>query len=642
AWVVDGGHLIVTGGISWQATAAGLSDLLPLLPTAQQTISDLTPLATFSGQNAPLTGDTTLATGELQADARVLVALADGTPLLLRRTLGEGTVDYLAVDPNTVPLRGWDGMDQLWFGLMSSLAPQPNWSHGVIRWENAAAATQIMPGLDVLPSILPICGFLALYIALIGPVNYIVLNRINRREYAWLTIPVLIAIFSGLAYVVGGQLRGNDPSVARLTMIRSWPNTDIAHSTQLVGVLSPQRGQYTLAAPTDHFLRGVPRGLLGNANNNMLVSSFQSSIDVQQDRGFRAVDFPLDASFVGAFFASGTTPAPNISGSATLFYGPGSNDRHSVRGAVRNGSDQTLTNAVILGRGAVLRFAQDIPPGELVEFDMVLDPLEPPAPAPMGYPTERGSTAFGSSPYGYGGTTVFERTARDLLGDIPYIADPSYFYNTGERESTADQEERRRQLFVTTLVEDLFISTGRGNSIYFVGWGTDSPLELQIDDDRRFKAFDSTLYIVALDTALQPATDRVRITADQFVWAVAGRKGVRFASYAPVNLNLSSGNSIAFRYTPLAESQLGEVTELRIVARYMSGGATPVPVNVWDWEGEQWVGQTVLNGELRLTQPSRYIGPQNAVQLQVIGDDNNYFDLEHLYIEQVGRFAASE
>ncbi|MBK8024645.1 MAG: hypothetical protein IPK19_25285 [Chloroflexi bacterium] len=50
---------------------------------------------------------------------------------------------------------------------------------------------------------LPLFGFLALYILLVGPANYFLLSRINRREWAWVTIPILILVFSALAHTLG-------------------------------------------------------------------------------------------------------------------------------------------------------------------------------------------------------------------------------------------------------------------------------------------------------------------------------------------------------------------------------------------------------------------------------------------------------
>lgn len=42
--------------------------------------------------------------------------------------------------------------------------------------------------------------FVLLYVVLVAPVNYLILKRRGRRELAWVTIPLLAAIFSGVAY----------------------------------------------------------------------------------------------------------------------------------------------------------------------------------------------------------------------------------------------------------------------------------------------------------------------------------------------------------------------------------------------------------------------------------------------------------
>lgn len=42
--------------------------------------------------------------------------------------------------------------------------------------------------------------FILLYVVLVAPVNYILLKKRGRRELAWVTIPLLAAIFSGVAY----------------------------------------------------------------------------------------------------------------------------------------------------------------------------------------------------------------------------------------------------------------------------------------------------------------------------------------------------------------------------------------------------------------------------------------------------------
>ena len=67
-WMTRGGHLIVTGGQNWQATAAGLADLLPLTPDASRAIDGLQALADWLHDNpAHLSAQTVIATGTLRA-----------------------------------------------------------------------------------------------------------------------------------------------------------------------------------------------------------------------------------------------------------------------------------------------------------------------------------------------------------------------------------------------------------------------------------------------------------------------------------------------------------------------------------------------------------------------------------------------
>ena len=51
-------------------------------------------------------------------------------------------------------------------------------------------------------------GFLAVYLVLVGPVNYFLLKRRGRKELLWVTIPFLALAFSGVAYGLARGSRG--------------------------------------------------------------------------------------------------------------------------------------------------------------------------------------------------------------------------------------------------------------------------------------------------------------------------------------------------------------------------------------------------------------------------------------------------
>src|SRR4029078_3512544 len=73
------------------------------------------------------------------------------------------------------------------------------------------AAAQL-PNL-ALPPVGGLIAILVVYILLIGPINYLILKRIDRREWAWVTMPVLIVAFAVGAYGFGSLLRGTNAPV---------------------------------------------------------------------------------------------------------------------------------------------------------------------------------------------------------------------------------------------------------------------------------------------------------------------------------------------------------------------------------------------------------------------------------------------
>ena len=109
-WVYGGGHLIVTGGPNWQRATDGLLDLLPVTPAGTRSIADLSTLEDFLRlENKGLAQETLITEVEPHDGATALITASD-LPVLVRGTLGLGTVDFLSVDPTLEPLRSWAGM----------------------------------------------------------------------------------------------------------------------------------------------------------------------------------------------------------------------------------------------------------------------------------------------------------------------------------------------------------------------------------------------------------------------------------------------------------------------------------------------------------------------------------------------------
>jgi hypothetical protein len=629
-WIAQGGHLIVTGGPNWQATAAGLTDLLPLTPTGSTTLSDLSALQQWTRfRDGDLKQPTVIATGALKSDAQTLVSGPNGVPLLVRSLRGSGTVDYLAADPNTQPLRGWTGMSSLWLTLGTTVNPVPSWGYGIDNWDQAVNAVNIMPGVNLLPDILPLCGFLVAYIALIGPLNYLVLNRINRREYAWITIPVFILVFSVLAWSVGFNLRGNEVTASRLAVVQSWPNAERAQVQEVVGLLSPRRATYTLTADPNSFLRPVPR----IAQSSLLANTTQVSTDIQQSDVFRAANFPVDASFIAGFSSNAFVDKPAITGQASLFYSDPAQGAQGMRGSVRNDSPYTLKDPIILVRGQSLALNKPLAPGEVATFDLTLTSTELPSPSPLAF-APGGFTSVFQRSYIY--QSSIPQTIKDILGDQL----PTRRYYAPDDDTPQGQEALRRRYFLSSFINDAYNQlTGRGNRAYLAAWAEGaSPLQMSLEG-ANWRLLDSTLFLVELSVQITAPTGETLVTPDQFTWAIRERTSLN--DVGPLDMSLQAGDSIVFQFTPLPTAVLRQVNELNVIVDRSSSSSRGLPLQLWDWGAGKWenIQLSTDRNMFIVNDPARFLGPQNAVQVRVDAENiGGYPRIQDLSVQQRGEF----
>ncbi len=627
-WVAAGGHLIAVGGSSWQATAAGIAEMLPFTPQETGSIPSLQALSAWVRADAESLDDAaTAALGELKDGADILAAHADGAPILIRGVFGSGTVDYLTVDPNSAPMRGWSGLSDLWFALMTSTAPPVGWSMGITDWDQAVSAAQIFPGLDALPDILPLCGFLLGYILLIGPINYIVLKRINRREWAWVTIPVFIVVFTVLAFAVGANLRGTDATISQLTFVRAWSDTTRARADTVIGLLSPRRERYSLLAPDGETIRPIPRTLTGSALLANVGATF-ADMEIQQSAIFEASDFTVDASFIAPLGLTGSTAPPAISGSVTLTYDPRIEGQMIVRGSVRNDGENTLIDPVILARGTAEHLENDLAPGDQITFALVLagegvaSPLVRVPSPPV--------TFYSRTAAQYAQT---ERSVIDIMGAQSFNA------NINTRAFTdvddAALELRRRQFFLSSFVDDAY-SSGRGDRVYVAGWTMTPHTHIELEGSD-WSAQYSTLVIMELDAALDQPAEEVTITPERFTWMVRDQNR---AGASPNDVDFVAGEFAEFQFTPFPTAVLNTVTELVIRIGENTSGSRVIPLDIWDYERATWQPISLANAQWIADDPAPYLGAQNAVRVRVTADQvaSGFMRFTALGVEQRGMF----
>lgn len=343
AWLENGGELVVTGGPGGPKTAAGLADLLPVNVTGVQSVADLPALADYAGSAPPSAGPYVVTTSTLREGETLIHQ--DGLPLLARRQMGRGGVTFLALDPKLPPLAGWSGQTAIWEAIVDGLPVTPPWGHGVLDGYSAVQAVSVIPGLS-LPSVGQLFLFLFVYTLVIGPVNYLILRRLNRRELAWVTIPLLVLLFSAATYFTGFRARGGDAMLNQMAVAYGSIEADRVRTQTVFGLYSPRRARFDLALPYDSsafpFTEGF--GIVASSNNlEAIVRAGDLALN-----GIRT-----DTGQIATFIAEAHLPRPALSATARP------DESGAVEVTVRNDGAATLENAVILYQ------QQQIPLGNL-------------------------------------------------------------------------------------------------------------------------------------------------------------------------------------------------------------------------------------------------------------------------------------
>lgn len=352
-WLAAGGRLVIVGGTAGIGTLGGFPDeLLPYRPTA--TI-DLEPAGLTSLLGSPPDGATAVpAMAGALARGRALVSSGDRA-VAAELVYGSGRVTLLGFDPTTPWLAESTAVDGLWRSLLP-----PRGTEAVLLVDDS----QIVQSVYNLPSLAlpPIGGLLVLlgaYILVIGPLNYLILRRLDRREWAWVTMPVLVLGFAIAAFGYGAALRGTDIVVNEIAIVRGAPGTSEASADVYFGVFSPTRASYVVEVPSDALLASPISDPFG----------FDGSIlDVLQGTGTErpsAVrNLAVGTGSLRTIRAQVATTGPRMRAELRLTGGV-------LSGTFHNDSDQDLESVAIVLGSAVAALG-DVPAGGSVPVRLAL------------------------------------------------------------------------------------------------------------------------------------------------------------------------------------------------------------------------------------------------------------------------------
>ena len=559
-WLAHGGHLIVGGGAGAARTVAGLGDLLPATVAGSLSIDDLSVLSEQWGTSV-IPGPYLLADLSPHEGSEVVLSQASSdagdVALWVRHSYGEGWVDVWALDLSLNPFTRWDDYTHLWEAVMAvrtgalrGLLPQNSYS----LWEAVSA----IPGVE-LPSVLQILGFMLCYTVLIGPINYVILRKMDRRELAWVTIPILILGFTGCAYVTGFQVRGGRAILHRLGVVYVPAGGQVGRCMEVVGLFSPRRTEYDLQLDR----MGVTSFSDGGFRSAPARQSLRAWVEPE---GVRLADLRVDVGGIQPFIVGGYVPVAGAEADLGLVMN--ASGLIQLKGTVRNG-DLPLREAVLISGKEVERLG-DLAAGQTVSINL---------------PYRRA----------VGGNNLQEQ----IMGTVSYWDDPDLY---------------RRAQFIDALSpydNPLRLEGG----VYLIGWSDTSPVEAQVVD-RPFEAFETVLYLYALPVRGLETMHSITVPSSLVSCQPEETEGE--VNLWPIGGHLGSEGRVTYRCTLLPGVTLRRVSviELDVQGTTYSASGDPT-ISIWNQTEADWDPLVGGWGHHRLTAAEDYFIPPGEVLIRL-------------------------
>ena len=403
-WVVSGGRLIITHGPADSVLqSSGLKDLLP---------------AGFDGVartvNMPSAGSITVAGLNPKRTSTVLITVG-GVPIAVAGSYGAGRVTMAAVDLTSEPFQSAAQNSQvyLWRTIIGSgidapeslLAYTAQYEEGAVATYGGAShltnAVLRIAAFDT-PSTGFVALFLLVYVIVLVPLNYLMLKRMDRKEWAWISIPGLVLLFAGGTYAAGFLTRGSSQFINKVTVLETSAGQHIAGAYDAVGMFSSHHANYDLQISDPNALASIPSqsryGYYGGSMDE--VNTYSAARFLQTGSGTKILDASIDM-WAMRTFDSQTVRDLGGAIDVTLKKKPA---HGGYVGTVTNNTKFALTHCVILMTNQRHDLGT-LAPG--ASSSIYLDPLpviKAPKPAPgNGYP-------------GYGGNTIIYGVGFTQLG----------------------------------------------------------------------------------------------------------------------------------------------------------------------------------------------------------------------------------
>jgi hypothetical protein len=256
-WVEDGGLLILGTGPNYKKVLNGLPQELKLANVkSEETLKSFTAFEQYTGKkNFPDSAGMPIVA--LDTKAGNVLLKQNEFPLIISKEFGKGFIGYFAFDSGLEPFSTWDGGNQVvWQNIINSTIGNdvrgeiwnPKMQYEFYHAMNNAL--RFIPSVEM-PSLVLLLVIIGTFIIVAGPVNYLVLKKKDKREWSWITIPAIVAIFSLGIYIIGFGTRFSTAVCSIVSIIEFKNDSKSVDVTAHTGLFNPKRGTLKIHTSKD-------------------------------------------------------------------------------------------------------------------------------------------------------------------------------------------------------------------------------------------------------------------------------------------------------------------------------------------------------------------------------------------------------
>lgn len=562
-WVGSGGRLVVGGGPGARRTVSGLpAELLAGSLETPLEMTSLTALEAFAGNEEQIRVPGPFAVAPVDAKGGNALVVEGDVPLVVERALGDGFVDYVALDLTLSPLDAWAGNLAFWRTLLQPGAAYPEYlpadvSRRELDAQQMMYALQNLPAMD-LPSVKGLAILLMAYVLLVGPINYLVLRRVKRLDWAWVTIPLLTIGFSAGALGIGYALRGSEIVLNKISIIQSMPGSPAAVVRSYIGLFSPSRQAYQIDVSG-----GALVSPLAAEYDPWGGSNVGGNMSVLQGEPSRVRGLSVNQWSMQTFMAESVTAEPlTIQADLELREG------HLI-GTVTNRTGKRLSDCVLVKSSNYARLG-DVEPGESKEVDLDLSGQD---------------------------LRIFER----MVWQIPEAQQPS---------SPFDRQAELRRMVLEGVFNPYQEGTFRAVTspqATFFGWLDESPPDVAVEG-YALTVQETSLLLAALPLSF--GQGKVSVPASMYSKRLVEGSG-EISTCDPMGMSFYLGRgSVTMELQPPSGLSGVSVEEMKLIVSSEAGWQEVPETSLYDWQRDEWVlMDDVSMGRNRVEDPGRFVEP---------------------------------